>query len=140
MGIRVVVLSVGYTPGTGSCLVQLSLTGSSLRPPEGMETLYWPDTSSSLSAAVDSIVRGVATTSCTLDTNDVPAPAQIQLGVSLGDDNWIAPDPENGWSFANLEHTSIKLSGQACDQFVRSSKSIYAGYFCSTCGGYNACP
>ena len=144
LGIRIVVLSVGYQPKAGSCLVRISQTGSSLSPPADTTSLYSPSSVGALNSNVTEFVSAVARTGCTLDSNDVP-PSGAQLVVSMGNSTSSIPQvdstDQNGWSFANSAHTSITFSGTVCDQYVNSQyTNISVGYTCSTCGGATACP
>ena len=141
--IRVVVLSVGYQPDSGSCLVGISQTGSFLSMPANANTLYAPSSVYALNDDVNGLFAAVAETSCTFDSMDVP-PSGAQLVVSMGPNTTVPQvdsTDKDGWSFANPSHTSITLSGSWCDQYVNSMyTSISVAYTCSTCGGSNACP
>jgi hypothetical protein len=142
LGVRVVVLSVGYALGSNSCLTRISETGSPGLLPAGMNTLYTPSSGSGLSTSVTDFVSAVAKTSCTLnlDLNNVPPPEQAQLEMYMGTTS-IPQNDANGWSFADAGTSTILLSGSACDQFAASQVFLLAGgYTCSTCGDSNACP
>jgi hypothetical protein len=140
---RVVVLSVGYQPDSGSCLVRISQTGSSLSMPANTSTLYKPSSVYALNDNVNELFAAVAKTSCTFDWTDVP-PSGAELVVSTGPNTTVPQvdsTDKDGWSFANPSHTSITFSGTWCDNYVNSQLSkISVGYYCSTCGGSNACP
>jgi hypothetical protein len=131
MGISVVVLSVGYQPGDGSCLVRIRDAGSSLTPPDGTDNLYSPSSWNGLENAVEQFVSAVARTGCTIELTDLP-PSGAQLWVSVGGVR-VEMDDQNGWSYVYLDHTSIKLSGWACDSYVRSQSNRPINI------GYNAC-
>jgi hypothetical protein len=141
--IRVVVLSVGYQPDSGSCLVRISQTGSFLSMPANAKTLYTPPSVYDLNNDVNELFAAVAETSCTFDSNYVP-PSWAQLVVSMGNSTNSIPQVDStdkdGWSFANPAHTRITLSGTACDNYMKQQyANITVGYTCSTCGGSNAC-
>jgi hypothetical protein len=142
LGVRLVVLSVGYQPTSNSCLVRLSDTGSKLSVPVGMKTLYTPSGVSSLNAAITEIALTVAKTTCTMEFSDTP-PDDATLVISVGQTliPQVDSTSQNGWSFANSAHTRIILSGSACDLFVYSREAQFsAGYSCSRCGGSPPCP
>lgn len=143
LGARIVVLSVGYQPTVGSCLVRISKAGSPLAAPKDMSTLYVASSQDGLASFTRELFAAVAETACTMDSND-PAPSWAQLIVSI--DN-SPPLPQldggsgNGWSFANSARTTIRLTGTACQQYLSTANStVYAGYTCSKCGGSTACP
>jgi len=143
LGVRVVVLTVGYQPGPGSCLKRLSDVGSSLTPPHNLGTLYPTSSQSGLASALSQFVAGVAEASCTQDSLDYPPPDGQTPTVSIDDKSvpQVTPTNDDGWSFANSAHTTITLSGSACEQWISSSSSkLYVNYSCSTCPGPNACP
>lgn len=142
--IRVVVLSVGYQPDSGSCLVRISQTGSFLSMPANANTLYTPSSVYALNDDVNGLFAAVAETSCTFDSIDVP-PSGAQLVVSMGNSTNAIPQVDStdkdGWSFANSAHTTITFSGWACDQYANSKyTTISVGYTCYPCGGGPACP
>ena len=119
MGVGVAVLAVGYQPGPTSCLTQISQSGDLAL------STYTPMTEKDLSSDVDDLVWRVASpTTCTVELEYAPP---VQPVVSL-DNNPIGEDEENGWSFADFAHTSITLSGWACDRYLRSSSTLYVGY------------
>ena len=144
LGIRVIVLSVGYQPTSSSCLTSLSKTGSKLPIPSGLKTppLYMPSSVSNLNAAVAEIALVLAETTCTMESSDPPPPDDATVMISVG--RTIIPrvdgTAQSGWSFANAERTRIVLSGASCELFVNSWESVSAGYLCSKCGGSPACP
>jgi hypothetical protein len=142
-GVRLFVLSVGYTPDAGSCLVRLSGIGSSQDLPDGTVSLYAPSTLKDLESTVANLAVAAAHTSCTLDSIDLPPPTPARVSVSIGqsDISQVDSTTKDGWSFLDSAHTSIVLSGTACDKWVGSKESqLSASYSCSTCGGSNACP
>lgn len=145
LGIRILVLSVGYQPTSSSCLAGLSKTGSKLPIPSGLKTppLYPTSTASNLNAAVAEIALALAKTTCTMESWDTPPPDDAKVEISVG--RTIIPrvdsTAQSGWSFANAERTRIVLSGASCELFVYSWESqVSAGYSCSRCGGGPACP
>ena len=142
MGIRVVVLSVGYQPTASSCLAGLSKTGSKLPIPSGLKTLYKPSSVSNLNASVAEIALALAKTTCTMESRDTPPPDDATVKISVGRTSIPQVDgaAQSGWSFANAERTRIVLSGASCELFVNSWESVSAGYSCSKCGGSPACP
>jgi hypothetical protein len=143
MGVRVVVLTVGYQPGPGSCLKHLSETGSSLALPRNVSALYTPSTQSALASALNQFVAAVAETSCTQDSWDPPPPEGAAMTVSIDRTQLPEVDSTNddGWSFANSAGTTITLSGNACQQWISSpSSKLYVNYACSSCAGPSACP
>ncbi len=143
LGVRVVVLSVGYQPTDTSCLVRISNTGSKLPVPSGMKTLYTPSGMSGLYGDIASLARAAAKTACAMESNDTPPPedASVQISVGTSGIEQVSSTSESGWSFANSSRTSITLSGSACDLFIGSpSYRVSAGYSCSPCGGSPACP
>jgi hypothetical protein len=124
IGVGVGVISVDYQPGPNSCLTKISQSGETF-----LQT-YSPRTVNGLTSAVDELALTVAQIACTVDLETTP-PAQVTPIVSLGKTP-IAEDEQNGWSYANYAHTSITLSGQACDLFLRPPAStLYVGY--NTC-------
>lgn len=142
IGIRVLVLSVGYQPTSSSCLARLSKTGSKLAVPSGLKTLYTLSSVSNLNAAVAEIALALAKTTCTMESSDTPPPDDATVKISVGRTSIPQVDgtAQSGWSFANAERTRIVLSGASCELFVYSWDSVSAGYSCSTCGGSPACP
>ena len=141
---RVVVVSVGYQPDAGSCLVRISQTGSLLTVPANAKTLYTPASVPDLNNAVTDLVSAVATTSCSFDSSEV-VPSWAQLEMSMGTSTNSIPQVDStdkdGWSFANPSHTTITFSGTTCDQYANSMyTSISVGYTCYPCGGGPACP
>jgi hypothetical protein len=135
MGVQLLVLSVGYQPVSGSCLVKLSQTGSSQPLPSGFNTLYVPNTIQDLSNEASAIALGVARSGCTID-EPAPPPEQAQVVVSIGQ-NQIPQADTNGWSFSNFTRTSITLSGSACDQYLSSPPDVrlFVEYQTCSCGG-----
>ena len=133
LGVRLIVVSVGYQPTSTSCLVRLADTGSKLPVPSGMKTLYTPPSVSSLNAAVAEIALTLARTTCTMESSDTPPPDQAKITISVGptDIPQVDSTSQSGWSFANAAHTRIVLSGASCDLFVYSRENeVSAGYYC----------
>jgi hypothetical protein len=143
IGVRDLVLSVGYQPTASSCLSRLSQTGSKLPIPSGLKTLYTPASIGNLNTAVAEIALALAKTTCTMESSDTPPPYDAQVKISVGRTSVPRVDglTQSGWSFANAERTRIVLSGASCELFVYSWEDpVSAGYSCSKCGGSPACP
>lgn len=143
-GVRIVVLSVGYQPSqASSCLYEISQTGSKLPLPANTKALYAAESSYELTNALTEFVSAVSRTACTLDFTTLP-PSQAELSVSIGGNYPVLQtdgNTQDGWSFANTtNHTSIRLSGSACEYYMTTQYPIYIGYTCSPCdGAANAC-
>jgi hypothetical protein len=142
LGAQIMVLSVGYQPPPGSCLGRISRAGSSLPASANLATLHVATQQDSLNDYVRDLSSSLAETACTLDAFE-PPPAWAQVIVSI--DRLEIPQVDsstgNGWSFANSARTTIRLSGTACRQYLTSPTSgVFVGYYCSKCGGSNACP
>jgi hypothetical protein len=140
---RIVVISVGYSLSGRSCLVGISNTGSLLTPPPGASTLYTPSNMKDLNSNVNDFVVAVSRTGCTLDSFFAPpAKATLQLYMGGATIPQVSSTDDSGWSYTDTSHTTITLSGTACDDYLASpSDDLYLGYTCSTCAGSsNACP
>jgi hypothetical protein len=138
--VRIVVLSVGYAPDQGSCLYRISQTGSSWTTGLNIQPLYTANSRYDLAHALDEFVSAVAQSVCTVSTSPIPDGAQ--LNVSLDSTNFHPTDGNNqdGWSYADGAHTSIKWSGSACSDYMRSTtKNLVVSYPCSYCDGPFAC-
>jgi len=135
--VPVIVLSVGNTLGSKSCLAAISKYGMAYAP---SKTSYDPSTAKELSNAVYDIVSNVARASCTLETNDIPpnnATPSVYLGKRL-----VPPSEQDGWSFGDPSRSTIVLSDSWCDLYLASTQITYlpAGVTCSLCAGPDACP
>ena len=138
-GVRIVVLSLA-TPG--SCLDKISRTHSLLQQPASTRSLYTPNTVDDLANNLDEFFLAVARAACTMDSLTTIPPSWADLSVAMG------PAPvqmangngQDGWSYANPDHTSITLSGQDCENWLFSQAPIDVHYPCSLCGGPNSCP
>jgi len=134
LDIPVVVLSVGYSAesNSSSCLVQLSKVGTVSPMPSNVPRLYTASSYNDLKEDLSTLLAPLARKSCTLTTTDF-VPDYATPGVGIGDTT-IAQDASNGWSFT-WSRAQIKLSGSACDQYVKSPQgtSVQMAYTCSTC-------
>jgi hypothetical protein len=138
--VRIVVLSLGYQPDPGSCLSQISQKGS-LDLPNGIQTLYSVKDSNDLANTINGLFLAIAKkTSCTMNSTIVPA--NLALNVYIGPELVPQTDghSQDGWSYADPTGTSITFSGKFCADWVNSTSSEpTVGYYCSLCGGPNAC-
>jgi hypothetical protein len=136
--IPVVVVSVGYQADSNpnSCLAQISKQGT-VTPIPGDTRLFVPMSLGGLKDNISTLFGAIARKSCTLSTYDV-IPGYATPTVTVNDTT-IPQDESDGWSF-NSSRSQIKLSGAACDLYLKSpSGNLLVTYTCSICPGANAC-
>jgi len=142
LGIRIIVLSVGYQPDNkNSCLSQISQRGSQ-NLPDGVQLLYTAMSPNDLTGALDALFNAVKQNACTWSSTPV-VPPNLSLVVSIGGEKvpQIEGTGQDGWKLAFFDGTKITLTGTYCTKWLTSPQYFKpdVGYPCSFCGGPNAC-
>lgn len=138
LGVSIIVLSLGYQPAPGSCLSGLSRTPSGQS--DITDSLYTPSSTSELASNLDDLFKTIARASCTMTSTSIPPNTQLTVNIDGESIQQADGSNPNGWSYSNFNNTSITFYGSACDDWVNSQvPPPDIGYYCSSCGGPNAC-
>jgi hypothetical protein len=127
-GFPTLVAGMAIASGAEAALSQMALAGGRARA--GSPPYHPVSSSADLAAAVSSLLAQTAT--CTFE---IP-PAPTTDGTSSRDrifvriDGFSVPqDAQNGWSYADVTHTSLQLNGSACDA-ARADATVTVGFLC----------
>jgi hypothetical protein len=143
LDVPVVVYSMGFPVDSNSrsCLAKLSSVGSVTQQlPGGAAKLNVVNSTSALKDNMTALLNAIAAMRCTLTMNESIGDG-VSLAVTVGSTS-IKQDGPDGWSFDNSAgHSTIKLSGTACQMYVASPQlTVSAAYSCVNCAGApNSC-
>jgi hypothetical protein len=122
---------IGIGDAGASCLTMLALSGGGIHNPQNPPYYYHASSGLDLANFISAAVGDLAQTACTIDiTSNLPSNSD-RLGVFINGVPIMHGGGYDSWDYQGQDKTSIKLSGNACTEFLAAGASALRLVSCS---------